>query len=42
MIDGKVNVLKLDNRVSNGNLVINYDDKDSVLFKYMWYLSNHN
>jgi hypothetical protein len=30
MIDGKVNVLKLDNRVSNGNLVINYDDKDSV------------
>ena len=30
MIDGKFNVLKLNNRVSNGNLVINYDDKDSV------------
>lgn len=30
IIDGKVNVLNLDNRVSNGNLVINYDNKDSV------------
>lgn len=30
IIDGKVNVLNLDNRVSNGNLVINYDDRDSV------------
>ena len=30
MIDGKVNVLNLNNRVSNGNLVINYNDKDSV------------
>lgn len=30
IIDGKVNVLNLDNRVSNGNIVINYDNKDSV------------
>lgn len=30
IIDGKVNVLNLDNKVSNGNLVINYDNKDSV------------
>lgn len=30
IIDGKVNVLNLDNRVSNGNLVINYDNEDSV------------
>lgn len=30
IIDEKVNVLNLDNRVSNGNIVINYDNKDSV------------
>lgn len=30
IIDGKVNVLSLNNGVSNGNLVINYDDRDSV------------
>ena len=30
IIDGKVNVLNLDNSLSNGNLVINYDDRDSV------------
>ena len=30
IIDGKVNVLNLDNRVSNGNIVLNYDNKDSV------------
>ena len=30
IIDGRVNVLNLNNRVSNGNLVINYDDRDSV------------
>lgn len=30
IIDGKVNVLNLDNWVSNGNIVINYDNKDSV------------
>lgn len=30
IIDGKINVLNLNNRVSNGNLVINYDDRDSV------------
>lgn len=30
IIDGKINVFNLDNRVSNGNLVINYDNKDSV------------
>ncbi len=30
IIDGKVNVLNLNNRVSNGNLVINYDNEDSV------------
>ena len=30
IIDGRVNVLKLNNRVSNGNLVINYDNEDSV------------
>ena len=30
MIDGKVNVLNLNNRISNGNIVINYDNKDSV------------
>lgn len=30
IIDGRVNVLSLNNRVSNGNLVINYDNEDSV------------
>ena len=30
IIDGRVNVLNLNNWVSNGNLVINYDNKDSV------------
>ena len=30
IIDGRVNVLNLNNRVSNGNLVINYDNEDSV------------
>lgn len=30
IIDGRVNVLSLNNGVSNGNLVINYDDRDSV------------
>jgi len=30
MIDGKVNVLNLKNRISNGNIIINYDDEDSV------------
>lgn len=30
IIDGRVNVLNLNNRVSNGNLAINYDNEDSV------------
>lgn len=30
IIDGRVNVLNLNNRGNNGNLVINYDDRDSV------------
>ena len=30
IVDGKVNVLKLNNRVSNGNLAIYYDDGDSI------------
>ena len=30
IIDGRVNVLNLNNRGNNGNLVINYDDLDSV------------